>query len=200
MKDFKYNSDNWAVIVSIVLVILTAIFALFYLVQKNQQTLSLTDKIDTTQKTCVSDECLSVDNLEYPAGELPIDISKAIKSAIDDEYKAYSTYNAVITRIGSVRPFSMIIRAEESHIASLKALLDKYGETVPPNPYVNNVEVKSTLAENCQIGVDAEIANIALYRDELIPVVSAYPDIRSVFEKLMNASEDKHLPAFEKCN
>ncbi len=199
MKDSKYNSNNWAVIVSIVLVMLTAIFALYYLVQKNQQA-SLTDKADSIQKTCVSDECLSVDSLEYPAGELPIEISKAVKSAIDDEYKAYSTYDAVITKIGSVRPFSMIIRAEESHIASLKALLDKYGEAVPPNPYINNVEVKSTLADNCQIGVDAEIANIALYRDKLIPVVSAYPDIKSVFEKLMNASEEKHLPAFEKCN
>ena len=200
MKNYKYNSNNWVIIVLLAIIILTAIFALFYLVQRNQKALILTDKVDSTQKTCVSDECLSVENLEYPVGKLPIETSEAIKSAIDDEYKAYSTYDAVITKIGSVRPFSMIIRAEESHIASLKALLDKYGESVPPNPYVEKIYVKSTLAENCQIGVDAEIANIALYRDKLIPLVSVYPDIKSVFEKLMNASEDKHLPAFEKCN
>jgi len=56
------------------------------------------------------------------------------------------------------------------------------------------------LQEACQIGVDAEIANAALYRDELLPAVTAYEDITLVFENLMNASQQKHLPAFEKCN
>lgn len=196
MKTPKQNTYTWAMIVSLIIVALTLIFVSFYLVQKDQKT---TDVADSTKKTCVSDECLSVDSLEYPAGNLPPDVSTAIKSAIDDEYKAYSTYSAVISEIGSVRPFSMIIRAEESHIAALKALLDKYGETIPPNPY-QNVKVKSTLRENCQIGVDAEIANVALYREKLLPIVSQYPDIVSVFNNLMSASEDKHLPAFEKCN
>ncbi|MFA7254080.1 MAG: hypothetical protein WC107_06035 [Patescibacteria group bacterium] len=153
-----------------------------------------------TAENCTGDSCLSVEGLEYPAGQLPIEVSNAVKSALDDEYKAYSVYDAVIAKIGSVRPFSMIIRAEESHIASLKSVLDKYGETIPDNPYAGKVTVKSTLKENCQIGVDAEIANVALYNDQLLPKVTAYSDITSVFNNLMNASNDKHLPSFEKCN
>ncbi|HOX41130.1 MAG TPA: hypothetical protein PK263_02970 [bacterium] len=153
-----------------------------------------------TAENCTGDSCLSVEGLEYPAGQLPAAVSTAVKSALDDEYKAYSVYDAVIAKIGSVRPFSMIIRAEESHIASLKSILDKYGETIPANPYPGKVTVEDTLKENCQIGVDAEIANVALYKDQLLPEVAAYSDITAVFNNLMNASNDKHLPSFEKCN
>jgi hypothetical protein len=155
---------------------------------------------EITAENCTGDGCLAVDNLDYPAGQLPEIVSDAVKLAIDDEYKAYSAYEAVITKLGSVRPFSMIIRAEESHIASLKSILDKYGETIPANPYLGKVTAKETLKENCQVGVDAEIANVALYRDTLLPKVASYPDITAVFNNLMNASSDKHLPAFEKCN
>lgn len=149
-------------------------------------------------ETCLSDDCLAVDNLEYPAGELPSNVIAALNSAIDDEYKAHSTYEAVIDEIGSARPFSMIIRAEEHHIASLKSIYDKYGLTVPEDPYTN-VEVADTKEANCAIGVQAEIDNAALYRDKLLPEVSDYPDISAVFTSLMNASQDKHLPAFERC-
>ena len=71
--------------------------------------------------------CLLVDNLEYPAGELSSEVQQALDEAINDEYKALSTYEAVIAKLGSVRPFSMIKGAEVQHIASLKAIYDKYG-------------------------------------------------------------------------
>ncbi len=164
------------------------------------QTQTQTQTEAATAENCTGDSCLSVEGLEYPAGQLPIEVSSAVKSALDDEYKAYSVYDAVIAKLGAVRPFSMIIRAEESHIASLKSVLDKYGEAIPSNPYAGKVTVKNTLKEKCQIGVDAEIANVALYKDQLLPKVTAYSDITSVFNNLMNASNDKHLPSFEKCN
>lgn len=153
-----------------------------------------------TVKDCVGDGCLEVSNLEYPVGQLPVAVSSAVRSALDDEYKAFSVYEATIAKLGSIRPFSMIIRAEESHIAQLKAVLDKYGETIPTNPYNGKITAEATKQEACQTGVDAEIANVALYRNELLPKVAAYPDITSVFNSLMNASQDKHLPSFEKCN
>lgn len=57
-----------------------------------------------------------------------------------------------------------------------------------------------TLSENCQFGVDAEVANVALYRDKLLPRVVDYLDATSVFTRLMNASQNSmHLPAFQKC-
>lgn len=149
---------------------------------------------------CLADDCLLVDGLEYPAGELSLEVQSALDEAINDEYKALSTYEAVIAKFGSVRPFSMIKGAEEQHIASLKAIYDKYGLEVPENTWPSKVTVPTTLQEACQVGVDAEIANAALYEDELLPVVGEYEDIVAVFTNLMNASEQKHLPAFDRCN
>lgn len=149
---------------------------------------------------CLADECLYVDELEYPVGELTDQAKTALASALDDEYKAYSTYNAVIKTLGSSRPFSMIIRAEESHISALKALYDKYGLDVPENPYLGNISSPTSYQEACQAGVDAEIANAELYENELLPAVSEYEDLTGVFTNLMNASQNKHLPAFDSCN
>lgn len=149
---------------------------------------------------CTSDDCLIVDNLNYPASQLPENVVKVLNMAIEDEYKAYTVYQKVIEKLGMVRPFSMIIRAEETHIASLKSLFDKYGLTVPENNWSKKINVAATISENCQIGVDAEIANAKLYREELLPAVADYSDITNVFTNLMNASEQKHLTAFDKCN
>lgn len=163
----------------------------------SQQSTALKDETPTEQN-CISEDCLKIENLEYPVGELPDSAVQALGSAIDDEYKARATYEAVINKLGSVRPFSMIIRAEEQHISSLKAIYDKYGLDIPSDPYTN-VEIASTKSENCSVGVQAEIDNAALYRDSLLPAVEEYPDIASVFTQLMNASQDNHLPAFERC-
>lgn len=149
-------------------------------------------------KSCLADDCLLVDDLEYPVGDLSLEIQNALKEAIYDEYKARDTYEQVIAKLGSVRPFSMIIRSEEQHIASLKAVYDKYGLEAPQDPWTG-LNVPDTLIESCQLGVEAEVANVALYRESLLPLVKDYPDITQVFNSLMSASEDKHLPAFTKC-
>jgi hypothetical protein len=149
---------------------------------------------------CLADDCLQVEDLEFPAGELPIEARQALDEAINDEYKALSTYEAVIAKFGNVRPFSMIKGAEEQHIASLKTVYDKYGLKAPANTWINKVSAPATLQNACQIGVDAEIANASLYKDKLLPMVIEHEDIVSVFTNLMNASQQKHLPAFEKCN
>ncbi len=149
---------------------------------------------------CLADDCLLVEDLEYPAGELSAEVQKALDEAINDEYKALSTYEVVVAKFGMVRPFSMIMGAEEQHIASLKAVYAKYGLEVPANNWATKVSAPETLQEACQVGVDAEIANAALYRENLLPVVKDYEDITLVFVNLMNASQEKHLPAFDKCN
>ncbi len=150
------------------------------------------------KSTCVGEACLKVPALTYPAGSLQQNAQSALNKALADEYKAHATYQAVIEKFGMVRPFSMIIRSEEQHIASLKTLYDKYGIPVPEDQ-TGKVTVPQTLQESCQIGVEAEIANAALYRDTLLPQVKDYPDITSVFTLLMNASQQRHLIAFNKC-
>jgi hypothetical protein len=148
---------------------------------------------------CLADDCLLVDDLDYPVSKLPSDVKAALDSALDDEYKAYSTYQAIITKLGSSSPFSMIIGAEEQHIASLKTIYTKYGETPVTNKYLGKITSPATLALACSAGVEAEISNGNLYKEKLLPLVSAYPDITQVFTSLMDASIEKHLPAFERC-
>lgn len=151
------------------------------------------------RSNCLADDCLVVDGLEYPVGTLPKEVKTALDQALDDEYKAYSTYQAIISKFGSSRPFSMIIGAEEQHIAQLKSIYAKYGENPKANPYLGKITVPKTLADSCQAGVTAEIANADLYKSKLIPQVQDYADINQVFTSLMNASEQKHLPAFKRC-
>jgi hypothetical protein len=147
---------------------------------------------------CVGDQCLSVNNLVYPVGSLSDEAKTALTLAINDEYKAHAVYQAAIDKFGNQRPFIMVIRAEEQHISSLKALFDKYGIAVPKDETTNLPEL-TTLAGACSIGVTAEIENADLYKKELLPQVSQYEDIKLVFDNLMNASLQKHLPSFQKC-
>lgn len=152
-----------------------------------------------TRGNCNGEVCLAVDSLEYPVGDLSEEATQSLEKALDDEYKAYSTYDAVIKKFGNIRPFIMIIRGEEQHISSLKGLFDKYGLEIPENPYLGNITAPETIALSCSTGVEAEIENAALYRDNLLPNVSEYEDITLVFNNLMNASQNQHLSAFERC-
>lgn len=165
---------------------------------QNQPT---TPNQEINRQNCLSDQCLLVENLDYPTSELSQEVKNALDEAINDEYKALATYEKVIEKFGKVRPFIMIKGAEEQHIASLKAIYDKYGLEAPINDWDDKVgEAPATLKEACQIGVEAEVANAKLYQDKLIPTISSYEDISLVFNNLMTASQEKHLPAFERCN
>lgn len=152
-----------------------------------------------TAESCVAEECLAVEGFEYPAGELSQPVRDALAAALADEYKARATYEAIIGKFGAVRPFSMIIRAEEMHISSLKALFDKYG-IIAPADATGAISAPDSLAQACAAGVAAEIANAKLYETQLIPAAAAYPDIVTVFTNLKEASLLRHLPAFERCS
>ena len=122
---------------------------------------------------------------------------EALLMALDDEYKAWSVYEQVIADFGAVRPFTSIQKAEENHIAALVTLFDRYGLEVPANDWPGDVPSFDTLSEACEAGVQAEIDNAALY-DQLFSLVDN-ADIVQAFTSLQQASETKHLPAFERC-
>jgi hypothetical protein len=103
----------------------------------------------------------------------------------------------VIADFGAVRPFTSIQKAEENHIAALVTLFDRYGLEVPVNEWPGSIPSFDTLAEACEAGVQAEIDNAALY-DQLFDMVDN-PDIVQVLTSLQQASQTKHLPAFERC-
>lgn len=152
-----------------------------------------------TKENCLADNCLN-NEIEFPVKELPSTIKDSLYQALDDEYNAYATYNNTISTFGNIRPFIMIARAEQQHIAALQALFDKYNLEIPENNYQGNIETSDSIKSACDIGVKEEKENIELFREKLLPLVTEYEDITAVYTNLMNASEQKHLPAFERCN
>jgi len=130
----------------------------------------------------------------------PLDAAEvtALTEAINEEYGALNTYQAAVEQFGNVYPFSQIARSEQQHVNALARLFTKYGLAVPANPGLASTPSWNTVADACQTGVDAEIADAALY-DELKPAVDN-ADILQVFANLQAASLNSHLPAFEVCN
>lgn len=122
---------------------------------------------------------------------------KVLAEALDDEYKAYSTYDQVINDFGSVRPFSNIRDAEGRHIDALLRLYRKYGLPIPENPWPEKVPRYNSLLEACEAGVAAEIENGEMY--ERLLRDTQRDDIRIVLKNLQEASQQRHLPAFQRC-
>lgn len=133
----------------------------------------------------------------------PESVVDAIHIALDDEYRAASFYEAVLAKFGDVRPFVNIVEAERRHARRLTSLLEAANAPIPPDPYATGEksapDVPATLAEACRIGVEAEIENAALYDDRLIPAVEGYPEVESAMRDLRAASQENHLPAFQRC-
>ncbi len=121
----------------------------------------------------------------------------ALHEALDDEYKAISTYEQVIADFGPVRPFSNIIDAERRHVEALRSLYERYDVTMPANPWQGKVPTYESLHHACLAGVTAEIDNATMY-DRLLTMTNR-SDIIGVFQNLRRASQDNHLRAFQRC-
>ena len=121
----------------------------------------------------------------------------ALQEALDDEYLAWATYDQVITDFGEVRPFINIREAEARHIEALLGLFACYGLTVPENTWPGKVTRYASLQEACEAGVAAEIANGEMY--ERLLQATRRPDILAVLRNLQEASQQRHLKAFERC-
>jgi hypothetical protein len=120
-----------------------------------------------------------------------------LHEALDDEYRAWATYDQVVADHGDVPPFSNIRDAEARHIEALCALFVRYGIPVPENTWPGKVNRYGTLQEACAAGVAAEIANGDMY-DRLLRATQR-PDILAVLRNLQAASQQRHLPAFQRC-
>ena len=148
-----------------------------YTLTSAEQTLSLTGY---GSEGALDDEALTLaDMLTY---------------AIQDEYLARAEYDWIIGSFGSVRPFTNIIRAEETHIEALLPLFEAYGIASPADEGESHAVAVASLTEAYQAGVNAEVNNIAMYEtflDQDLP-----DNVRAVFESLMRASEN-HLRAFQ---
>ena len=117
--------------------------------------------------------------------------------AIEEELNAQSLYQSVVDAFGPTAPFDRIVQSEAQHAAALLRLADKYGVPAPEYPGTEGQPSFETLEAACQAGVQAEIADAALY-DELITFTN-HADLLRVYENLQSASLNSHLPAFEAC-
>lgn len=122
---------------------------------------------------------------------------KALQEALDDEYKAHTTYDQVIRDFGPVRPFVNIVDAEARHISALLSLFEKYEIAAPANRWPGKVPRFPSIHEACVASIQGEIDNVAIY-DRALKTTSR-PDILSVYHALRSASQDRHLPAFQRC-
>lgn len=128
--------------------------------------------------------------------EQPI-VSQILRIAVYDEFKAYETYTIVMEKFGFVEPFVSIREAESRHYSALIPLLEKYGVEVPINNWAEKTEVPNSYIECCELGVAAEIKNIAMYDNLLLHTQEE--DIRDTLFRLQAASFNNHLPSFRNC-
>ena len=117
--------------------------------------------------------------------------------ALNDEYMATATYEQVNREFGDPRPFVNIVRAEMRHADMLKALFTKYGVAIPENPWPGKVPTFKSVAEACKASVDGEVANRELYTK--LFKTTERQDIMDTYRALQRASEENHLPAFQRC-
>ena len=125
-------------------------------------------------------------------------ITDMLRWAAEDEYLARGEYEAIMGKFGTIRPYSTIMASEEQHLAWLKAEYQTRGLPFPADGSAPYVVLPRDLKAAAQAGVDAEIANIAMYktflaRPELSDPVNV--SVKTLFEQLMRASEN-HLRAF----
>jgi hypothetical protein len=129
--------------------------------------------------------------------QLAPETQQAMIDSINDEYHARAFYNAVIAKFGDVRPFRNIVQAENRHVQRWVMLFQQYGLPIPEDKFAAQVSAPATLREACQMGVEAEIANVKMY-DKFLNFVKE-PDLIDVFTQLRYVSENKHKVAFERC-
>ena len=115
--------------------------------------------------------------------------------ALQDEYTAKAEYIYIMETVDVTKPFSNINTSEETQIALLSPLFEAYGNVVIDDESMNHLFEIHSLQEAFEIGVVAEINNIAIYELFLTQELPNY--LRDAFIKLRDASEN-HLAAFEK--
>ena len=106
------------------------------------------------------------------------------------------TVTEMITETFNVsRPYSSILKSEETHLSLLKKLTEAYNISFPKDDSASHLVVPSRLLEAAKTGVQAEIDNIAMY--DLFLSYELPVDVRNTFLALKKASLN-HLKAFER--
>lgn len=122
-------------------------------------------------------------------------LEEMLEYALEDERLAQAEYEAIMEAFDVTRPFSNIEKAEVTHEAAVIGLYEDRGLEVPAFEGADHVVLPDSLEEIYEIGIIAEINNIAMYEAFLQEDLD--DDVRAVFEALKKGSE-AHLAAFER--
>jgi hypothetical protein len=122
-------------------------------------------------------------------------LEETLNYAIEDEYKARAEYELIIEQMDGGRPFTNIIESEETHIAMLKPLFEAHDISLPEDNASEHVVLPESIDAALEIGVQAEIDNIAMYEQFLTQDLPE--DVESAFQRLKAASQN-HLEAFKR--
>jgi len=87
------------------------------------------------------------------------------------------------------------VSAEETHINSLKSLYTTRNLAVPVDNSGQYLVKPATIKDSLSLGVDAEIANINMYKN-FLNTPNLPDDVKIVFTQL-KASSENHLSVFE---
>lgn len=144
--------------------------------------------------------CPICDTFDLAAYEGPLADAEVIGllRALNDEYHAWAVYGQVIADHGAVRPFTNIQRSEARHIERLLPLFEAYDVLpIPENHWPGQVPSFASVTAACAAGVEAEVVNVILY--DALYASTAREDIVTVYRDLQRASQENHLPAFQRC-
>ncbi len=146
----------------------------------------------------VESEC-KICNFDFASykGQLKKEEVDGLLLALNDEYMAFATYDRVNKDFNNPMPFANIQRAEATHADRLKVVFKTYGLPVPENTWIGTTPKFGSVAEACKASVDAEIVNRDLYAR--LFKSTEREDILIVYRALQSASENNHLPAFQRC-
>ncbi|MBN2795229.1 MAG: DUF2202 domain-containing protein [Clostridia bacterium] len=120
-------------------------------------------------------------------------LEEMLQYAYEDEIMAEYEYQSLIDELGVSRPFTNIIKAEQRHIELVLDLYEAYDLDVPEFDPSTHVVLPESFTEAMAIGVEAEIANIAMYEAFLSQELPE--DVKATFIALQSGSES-HLKAF----
>jgi hypothetical protein len=162
----------------------------------NENTVANSAPSETVKKEETECKICEFDFESYK-GDLKKEEVNGLLLALNDEYMALATYQQINKDFNDPRPFVNIQQAEARHAERLKTLFDTYKIPIPENNWIGKAPKFQSIAIACQGGVDAEIANRDLYRR--LFETTTREEILVVYRALQRASEENHLPAFERC-
>lgn len=167
--------------------------------QTIQQSPAVSPTPQVEKKDLAANECKICDfDFTQYKGDLKKEEVDGLLLALNDEYFAWATYDQINKDFNNPRPFINIQQAETRHSERLKQLFTTYNLPIPENPWIGKTTKFPTVIEACKAGVNAEIINKQLY-DKLFKS-TAREDILIVYKNLQRASQENHLPAFQRCS